>query len=303
MININDVNNNTVINCKTEEQFEELCNFLALKNSKYKGFIENNIWSIYKQNTCINPNSTGYSDIDYYSDRHISIISFEDVELLPKYWYLPLTDCTDKELEELNKWRVQHSDCKFTGYDLTRDILLLSEHEDKSYFYNSTEHYFLLESWSKNYQKITLQQFYKYKLKQTMDRFPFKLNFENAKRIINIACQTWKSKLVENWSKDLLLNDCVFIDETFYKEMRKACDPDQNKLFDNIFGVDNLEIDLTKPETIDNRNLFESNGISALISVRTSGNLQNKSFWLNDEFNWELKKDLSDTLCLVPTKK
>ena len=211
---------------------------------------------------------------------------------------------TKEQLEELTKWRIQHSDCLHLHYNLTRDRMLLSNHMlDKSYFYNGSEENFLLESWNEDYQKITLQQFYKFKLKQKMNRFPFELSIENAKKIIDIACQTWKNKLAEKWGKDLLLNAHVSINETFYKEMREACDSDQHKLFDTIFGADNLEIDLTKPETINKLNLFGDGGTSNLISIRTSDELKNKAFWLNNKFNWELKKDSAGCVCLIPTKK
>ena len=30
---------------------------------------------------------------------------------------------------------------------------------------------------------------------------------------------------------------------------------------------------------------------------------KDKSFWLNDIFNWEIKKDSKGKLCLIPTKK
>ena len=43
--------------------------------------------------------------------------------------------------------------------------------------------------------------------------------------------------------------------------------------------------------------------MDALITMRVGGSLKNKAFYLNSRFNWELKKDLSGTLCLVPTKK
>jgi hypothetical protein len=61
---------------------------------------------------------------------------------------------------------------------------------------------------------------------------------QNATRIINIACSTWKPKLAEKWATNIVLNKDTEISEEFYNEMRKACTADQNTLFDEIFGND-----------------------------------------------------------------
>jgi hypothetical protein len=61
---------------------------------------------------------------------------------------------------------------------------------------------------------------------------------QNATRIINIACSTWKPKLAEKWAANIVLNKDTEISEEFYNEMRKACTADQNTLFDEIFGKD-----------------------------------------------------------------
>jgi hypothetical protein len=61
---------------------------------------------------------------------------------------------------------------------------------------------------------------------------------QNATRIINIACSTWKPKLAEKWATNIVLNKDTEISEEFYQEMRKACTTDQNTLFDEIFGKD-----------------------------------------------------------------
>jgi len=91
------------------------------------------------------------------------------------------------------------------------------------------------------YRKATKEEIINHftKKQNTMEnRFPFKLSEENAKRIINIACTSWKCKLADLWSRNLLLTGYVSIEEDFYKEMRKACTEPQNELFDEIFGKD-----------------------------------------------------------------
>ena len=61
---------------------------------------------------------------------------------------------------------------------------------------------------------------------------------EDATRIINMACWSWKPKLADKWAKHIILDMNIKIDEEFYKEMRSACTTEQNELFDEIFGKD-----------------------------------------------------------------
>lgn len=74
--------------------------------------------------------------------------------------------------------------------------------------------------------------------KEGGERFPFELGETDAKRIINIACGEWQQKLAKMWGYELLIDSSVEITEGFYKEMRNACTPSQNLLFDEIFGED-----------------------------------------------------------------
>lgn len=39
------------------------------------------------------------------------------------------------------------------------------------------------------------------------------------------------------------------------------------------------------------------------MSIRGGGEFREKSFYLSDFYNWEIKKDSLDILCLIPTKK
>jgi len=64
---------------------------------------------------------------------------------------------------------------------------------------------------------------------------------KQAQSIINIACPAWKKDLAEGWSKQIVLGEDVQIADTFYKQMRSACTPPQNELFDKIFGAEELK--------------------------------------------------------------
>lgn len=70
------------------------------------------------------------------------------------------------------------------------------------------------------------------------NKFPFSLNREDAKRIIDIACSPWKIRLSKDWGASLLLEGSVTIHANEYKSMRDACTPQQHDLFDEIFGTD-----------------------------------------------------------------
>lgn len=122
------------------------------------------------------------------------------------------------------------------------------------------------------------------------DRFPFKLDRLNAKKIIDIACSSWKSKLIKKWAESLLINDYIMIEESFYKEMRIACNTEQNQIFDTIFGIDvKKEINLRDASTLDNLELFKENGdIDTSLIAIFGGIGGDKMFWLNPNFEWGL---------------
>lgn len=46
-----------------------------------------------------------------------------------------------------------------------------------------------------------------------------------------------------------------------------------------------------------------SNNYAKYVTPRVQGNLANKAYYLERDFNWELKTDNNGALCLVPTKK
>lgn len=69
-----------------------------------------------------------------------------------------------------------------------------------------------------------------------------KITPQQAQEIINAACMSWKKRLADLWATQIVLDDTIIIEEDFYQEMREACDPDQHKLFDKIFGKDEVFI-------------------------------------------------------------
>jgi hypothetical protein len=155
---------------------------------------------------------------------------------------------------------------------------------------------------------ITFEQFKKYVMKETpimeTSRFPFNLSYEYAKKIIDAACDSWKTKLSREWGPSLLVKGYTEISGDLYKEMRKACTTEQHKLFDEIFGKDIEEINLTERKGIGNIKLFsDDNTKAALIEIRRYCEYKDKGFYLNGNFNWELEIDSEGAHVLIPTKK
>ena len=60
-----------------------------------------------------------------------------------------------------------------------------------------------------------------------------------------------------------------------------------------------LGIILEKDKSVDCKDLFGS----IYMSVKTGAEYTGQAFYLNDCYNWEIKKDTVDNLCLIPTKK
>lgn len=82
-----------------------------------------------------------------------------------------------------------------------------------------------------------------------------KISAKDAKRIYDIACNSWKVALFNLWATDIIEKNDIVIENTFYKKMRDACTKEQHELFDEIFGklkTHNLPIN-TKLFTKDGR--------------------------------------------------
>ena len=103
------------------------------------------------------------------------------------------------------------------------------------------KHYQSKEIKSSNSTLISFKEFestYLNKQEKPKEMKNRKITPNQAQRIINIACSTWKPTLAEKWGKDIVIYNNIDITEEFYQEMRKACTEPQNKLFDEIFGKD-----------------------------------------------------------------
>lgn len=119
-------------------------------------------------------------------------------------------------------------------------------------------------------------------------KFPFELQKQDAQRIINIACNTWKPKLSKNWAP-LLYKDSITIHEDEYDTMRAACTDAQNKLFDEIFGKvsvnDTPFKDSIKKGGNDNLdNLLQVKGDIQILNNKTFRGYEGLGFYIRGDY-------------------
>ena len=136
-------------------------------------------------------------------------------------------------------------------------------------------------------------------LKEETNMETQKLSREGLKEIYSVACDEWQGKLKSFGYRNPLEN---YIDLTKEEvnEMFFASNDKQKSILSKYLKQDDGSVDLTKI-TVGQVNSIWLDGES-IIEVRNRGEYKDKSFWLNDIFNWEIKKDSKGKLCLIPTK-
>lgn len=123
------------------------------------------------------------------------------------------------------------------------------------------------------------------------------LSRTNFKRIHDAACRSWKSKLAEKF-KDFAIQDEIEVHPDFYAEMRKACTKEQNLLFDDIFGKDEID-NLAIPRNIDrtrfnnavdflSREVGLADRIERIYGCATKPEYSGRGFYLKGK--WEINK-------------
>ena len=74
------------------------------------------------------------------------------------------------------------------------------------------------------------------KYPKNMKNKTFSLTEKDGRSIIEVACDTWKARLIDLWAKDFLSNGHTSITKEFYNTMWDACTDSQKQLFGRIFG-------------------------------------------------------------------
>ena len=229
---------------------------------------------------------------------------------IPEKWYMVLDGLSDKELKLCNEWR--RSVCTIRKYSrLASYYTLLNCHPDESYYYGSDcVDTIKAESWANGIKEITFEQFKKYILKQenkeVMTEQKLTVSITDVLIIHFIACTTWKERIAKFLTRVDNDQNITFAQEEV-DTMFEAATEAQLPTLENIFGKQ-VKKELTLKEIADGKLLFRENpndgGFSiAMIEVRVAGSDKDKAFWLNNEYNWELKRDNDGVLCLVPTPK
>lgn len=122
--------------------------------------------------------------------------------------------------------------------------------------------------------------------------------------IHKIACTTWKETIAKYLTRVDSDQNITFTQEEVDK-MFKAATSSQLPKLEDIFGAQHKEP--TLEDIADGRLLFKepNSGSTAagMIEVRSFYEYENKAFWLNDYYNWEIKKDSQGKLVLIPTLK
>jgi hypothetical protein len=243
MKRIEDLTENEVIHCPTEQEAIALCKMMHEKGMKWRdgeSYEKNTKWEYQKQETCYRPADGTRRDKGYFESISTTIhpaslfLPPHVYQGVPVYFAVKRDD--SKEWGEYIEWlkRAFGSEWggdtyKYYGYDGNSSFGGTWASSSSKSFENNP---IVFES-PKEFMDLLNKNTMK-----TDNRFPLSLSFEHATDIINIACSTWREKLAKLWATDIVLMRNIEISEDFYKEMRKACTAEQHKLFDDIFGKD-----------------------------------------------------------------
>ena len=120
-----------------------------------------------------------------------------------------------------------------------------------------------------------------------------RLSREGLKEIYSVACDEWQGKLKSFGYRNPLENYIDLTNEEV-NEMFFASNHKQKSILSKYLKKeDDGSVDVRGCNISTNK----------IIDIRGSGEYENKSFWLSEIYNWEMKKDSIGKLCLIPTKK
>ena len=234
----------------------------------------------------------------------------KNMNTLPTKWYI---QATEENREELNAWRLKNATQYLLRYHFAVGHTLLSEHHsDKSCYYSDDADAVRDCDEYKDYQEITLEQFRQITNSKPMSN-PEVKTIQIHRTLLNEYYDAATTPQKEYMSKHFKL-DGTTTDETIrglyelacskWKPIIKAnhseCFPEESKYFDfskhtNLHGCDSIVLG----------NVAESLGLCRnFIQVRISTTENNdRSFFLDRRYNWELIKVNEEAMVLIPTKK
>jgi len=248
----------------TEQQFNN-----DLKPSLIQMGKQDNTWGDWNYDKYLTVRTRTDAWVGNYSKFTIMDDSLIIEDYNPKL-FLALAAMTDKEDGNIGEWWKFIGDGVYCGSSFTHHKLykqikstvnITGVFEDnngnENGFYNTESRN--QECFVKATQEEIIKEFGNNKIKDIKMKNRI-LTPEDATRIINVACWSWKPILADKWAKNIVLDMNIEIDEEFYKEMRSACTTPQNDLFDTIFGKDEQLISTSDLEIGEAMIVVEPNG-------------------------------------------
>jgi len=126
-----------------------------------------------------------------------------------------------------------------------------------------------------------------------------KLSRQGLKEIHSVACPNWKDVL-ESYGTRNPLEDYIELTQDEVNKMFNACTKEQLPIVSKHLKQDDGSVDLTELK-IRGDGFYHT--CFDVLTIRNNGEYKNKSFFLDNNFNWEIKKDSKGKSCLIPTKK
>ena len=244
---------------------------------------------------------TDSSEIQQYlPDGHPDKI----VEQFPERWYT-------KTCTEVGNWLDENSDMPKNrrmadGYATTAYKYLVYPSMEGSHMFEHPARFK-----KAGYEEITFEQFKEHYLtnknKTVMSKQKLTVPVTDVLEIHKIACNNWKEKIANTYLSRVDSDQNITFTQCEIDKMFEAATGDQEPVLEKVFGKKGP---LTLTDMAGDRPLFKEDphagGEMAMIEVRSSGEYEGRAFYLNRDFNWELKTDPSTWtgyLILVPTPK
>jgi hypothetical protein len=231
-----------------------------------------------------------------YYPEYFEVIE-EELDVLPTKWAIKTTSETRKIINDFMCSKgydsVWHTDY-FAHYPFTEGGGSAWSYVRGGYTEISFE----------TFEKLVLNK--EIKTKHIMSKQKLTVSITEVLEIHKIACTTWKETIAKYLTRVDSDQNITFTQEEVDK-MFKAATSTQLPKLEDIFGAQHKEP--TLEDMADGRPLFIAPGeategsSSSMIEVRISYEYKDKAFWLNHNYNWEIKKDSRGILVLIPTPK
>jgi hypothetical protein len=225
----------------------------------------------------------------------------------PEKWYIV---ATEDNYNELNTWRKTVTSSYLGSFKI--GYPLLSKHPtDSSYYFGGSVDGLKRDPRFSHYQEITLEQFRQITNSKPMSK-PMKKSIQISRDLLNeyyeASTREQKAYLSEHFKLDGTTTDEAIRGlhnlacnkwKSLIKKNHPDCFPEDSKYFDfskhtNQYGCDSI----ISSDVADSLGLCRN-----FIQVRGSDTENSdRSFYLADNYNWELAKD-EGAIVLIPTKK